>query len=372
MEVGENLVISDRAHLILPHHQRPGGALRGAAGQRKIGTTLRGHRAGLRGQGGPPRRHAWATCCGRRRCPSKLAEARRHYEQVLPRRGPRRPRWTGSGWWPSCGLRRAAPRPHHGRLAACCTGRWLEGCSVLFEGAQATLLDIDHGTYPFVTSSATVAGGAATGTGRAAHADRRRARRRQGLLHARRHRALPDRGRRARRGDAARARAASTAPPPAGRGAAAGSTRWRCATRCGSTASTPSPSPSSTCSTSCEEIPVCTGYRFEGEPLDELPADLAVLEALRAGLRDAARVEDADRRRRATGPICRRDARRYVERLAELVGHRDRHRLDRARPRADHHPRPRAPSRAGSTDGPQVAPPRVLPSATGLPGATRP
>src|SRR5260221_11548266 len=40
-----------------------------------------------------------------------------------------------------------------------------DGKSVLFEGAQATMLDLDHGTYPFVTSSNPVASGAATGTG---------------------------------------------------------------------------------------------------------------------------------------------------------------------------------------------------------------
>jgi adenylosuccinate synthase len=40
-----------------------------------------------------------------------------------------------------------------------------DGKRVLFEGAHATLLDIDHGTYPFVTSSPTVAGGATTGIG---------------------------------------------------------------------------------------------------------------------------------------------------------------------------------------------------------------
>src|SRR4029434_1778452 len=40
-----------------------------------------------------------------------------------------------------------------------------EGRSILLEGAQATLLDVDHGTYPFVTSSNTVAGGAIIGTG---------------------------------------------------------------------------------------------------------------------------------------------------------------------------------------------------------------
>ncbi len=50
------------------------------------------------------------------------------------------------------------------------TGRLLnrtlaEGGSIMFEGAQGTMLDIDHGTYPFVTSSSATAGGAATGTG---------------------------------------------------------------------------------------------------------------------------------------------------------------------------------------------------------------
>jgi adenylosuccinate synthase len=40
-----------------------------------------------------------------------------------------------------------------------------QGCNLLFEGAQGALLDIDHGTFPYVTSSSTTAGGAATGSG---------------------------------------------------------------------------------------------------------------------------------------------------------------------------------------------------------------
>src|SRR5437773_1265744 len=44
--------------------------------------------------------------------------------------------------------------------------RWMEaGSSVLFEGAQGTMLDLDHGTYPFITSSSTTSGGACTGSG---------------------------------------------------------------------------------------------------------------------------------------------------------------------------------------------------------------
>jgi adenylosuccinate synthase len=41
----------------------------------------------------------------------------------------------------------------------------IDGCNILFEGAQGALLDIDHGTYPYVTSSTTTAGGAASGSG---------------------------------------------------------------------------------------------------------------------------------------------------------------------------------------------------------------
>ena len=69
------------------------------------------------------------------------------------------------------------------------TGRLLngilrEGGSVMFEGAQGTMLDIDHGTYPFVTSSSATAGGAATGTGVGPTAIGTVDRRYQGLCHA--------------------------------------------------------------------------------------------------------------------------------------------------------------------------------------------
>src|SRR5579871_1942773 len=49
--------------------------------------------------------------------------------------------------------------------AALLAGAMAQGKRILFEGAQGTMLDIDHGTYPFVTSSSATAGGAATGTG---------------------------------------------------------------------------------------------------------------------------------------------------------------------------------------------------------------
>ncbi|MCU0606959.1 MAG: adenylosuccinate synthase [Candidatus Edwardsbacteria bacterium] len=56
-------------------------------------------------------------------------------------------------------------RPHVTDTALLLAGLMAKGRTVLFEGAQGTFLDIDYGTYPYVTSSSTIAGGAATGTG---------------------------------------------------------------------------------------------------------------------------------------------------------------------------------------------------------------
>ena len=52
-----------------------------------------------------------------------------------------------------------------GDVAETLYGMQARGCNILFEGAQGAMLDIDHGTYPFVTSSNTIAGGAACGSG---------------------------------------------------------------------------------------------------------------------------------------------------------------------------------------------------------------
>ncbi len=99
---------------------------------------------------------------------------------------------------------------------------------MLFEGAQGTFLDVDHGTYPFVTSSNCVAGAACTGAGvgptRIDHV--------LGITKAYTTRVgggpVPDRGHGAG-GERLRETAPSSARPRAARGAAAGSTRWCCA-----------------------------------------------------------------------------------------------------------------------------------------------
>ena len=67
-----------------------------------------------------------------------------------------------------------------------------KGKRILFEGAQGTHLDIDHGTFPYVTSSNTVAGNACCGTGVGPSADPIGGRDLQGLYDAGRRRTLPD------------------------------------------------------------------------------------------------------------------------------------------------------------------------------------
>ena len=56
-------------------------------------------------------------------------------------------------------------KPYVADCVALLNGALKQGKSLLFEGAQGTILDVDHGTYPFVTSSNTVAGAACTGSG---------------------------------------------------------------------------------------------------------------------------------------------------------------------------------------------------------------
>ena len=103
---------------------------------------------------------------------------------------------------------------------------------VVFEGAQGTLLDIDHGTYPFVTSSNPVAGAACVGAGRRARSRSTRcgASRRPTAPAWAPARSRPSCTTRWATGCARPG--TSSAPPPAAPAAAAGWTWWRCATRC--------------------------------------------------------------------------------------------------------------------------------------------
>src|SRR5712691_8793320 len=158
-----NLFISKNAHLIMPYHPALDRASEAKLGARRIGTT---------GKGVGPAYVDKAARVGirmadllderlfREKLEANIAEKNRllreiydaptfAVEEILG------PYLRYAGW--------LAP---YITDTALLLSRWVDaGYSVLFEGAQGTMLDIDHGTYPYITSSSTTAGGAVTGTG---------------------------------------------------------------------------------------------------------------------------------------------------------------------------------------------------------------
>jgi len=162
IEVSGRLLMSEKAHIILPHHialDRWREAC--ATGGTKIGTT---------GRGIGPAYEMKAARMGIRlgdlKHPESLSDRiRQGYDEVRILLG-------GKGELPPLEkivedlLRIASPLlPCIGNAQEHLFKAWKQGESILFEGAQATLLDIDHGTYPFVTSSNCSLGGLFTGTG---------------------------------------------------------------------------------------------------------------------------------------------------------------------------------------------------------------
>jgi len=156
------LFISTRAQVILPTHVALDQAREASRGEGKIGTTARGigpayeskaARTGLR--------------CGDLESAGleeKLEIHRRHVAPQLADLGAEEPPPVAE-LAELCRRWGRELRPFL-RDTSVLLNRWIDdGDGVLFEGAQGTLLDLDHGTYPFVTSSSSTAGGAATGTG---------------------------------------------------------------------------------------------------------------------------------------------------------------------------------------------------------------
>jgi adenylosuccinate synthase len=158
----DNLRIAENATLILPLHRELDALREAAAGDGKIGTTKRGI--------GP----AYEDKVGRRAIRvmdlQDLQSLKPKIERILAhhnplRRGLGEPEISADAL---CGeLTAIAPRllPFVDTVWALLDRERRAGKRILFEGAQGALLDIDHGTYPFVTSSNTVAAQAATGSG---------------------------------------------------------------------------------------------------------------------------------------------------------------------------------------------------------------
>ena len=158
----ENLIISDRAHVVLPIHKEIDAAQEEALGEHKIGTTK---------QGIGPTYADKARRIGIRMI--DLADADR-LRKVLEARITTANDELARLGWPKAdpkvtmdAVMAAADvlRPHITNTIPAINKAIKDGKTVLFEGAQGAMLDIDFGTYPFVTSSNTSAGGCCTGSG---------------------------------------------------------------------------------------------------------------------------------------------------------------------------------------------------------------
>ena len=163
VKVDGNLFVSNRAHVILPYHRLIELAAENAPGRVKIGTTSRGigptyeDKMGRRGLRVADlldlkllRTHIENAC----REKNMIAHALFNSEPLDPDK-----------MYEEYAAASAKIAPFVRDTAVLLNQALNQGKSIVFEGAQGTMLDIDHGTYPFVTSSSSTSGGAATGSG---------------------------------------------------------------------------------------------------------------------------------------------------------------------------------------------------------------
>ena len=162
IEVGDRLLISDKAHVILPYHRELEVLAEARRGDRRIGTTSRGIGPSYEDKVG--RRGIRIADLGDASDDGPLAAAIR--ENVSARN--RAIEGAETDWHTlHADVRAFWSRLEHwvGDASLFLTAAMQAGQCVLFEGAQGTMLDIDHGTYPFVSSSSGTAGGICTGLG---------------------------------------------------------------------------------------------------------------------------------------------------------------------------------------------------------------
>jgi len=166
VQVDGNLFLSETAHLVFPYHRELDHQREALKGKNKIGTTKRGigpaygdkaARTGLR----------VIDLIHPERFAERLQIKIRENNEILKAFGAKplsfkkvHEQYRAAGDYLKPFVANTVVLLHR----AC-----RRGANILFEGAQGTFLDIDHGTYPFVTSSNTTAGGACTGSGVAPH-----------------------------------------------------------------------------------------------------------------------------------------------------------------------------------------------------------
>jgi adenylosuccinate synthase len=160
--IGDNLFVSETAQLVFPYHRLLDEVREAQKGKRKIGTTKRGigpayadkvARTGLR----------VVELLSPERFSEKLRRKVRENNEILKALGARPLSFARiDAEYRACARRL---RPHIADTVTMLNKAVRDGKNILCEGAQGTMLDIDFGTFPFVTSSNATAGGACTGTG---------------------------------------------------------------------------------------------------------------------------------------------------------------------------------------------------------------
>ena len=162
VKVGDNLVVSETAHLVFPYHRELDAQREVLKGKNKIGTTKRGigpaygdkaARVGLR----------MIDLLNHERFEGKLSRRIKENNEVLRALGAKPLSFKSV----LAEYRKAGNylKPFVANTVVLLHDAMRRGKDILFEGAQGTFLDLDHGTYPYVTSSNTTAGGACTGSG---------------------------------------------------------------------------------------------------------------------------------------------------------------------------------------------------------------
>ena len=162
IRIGGNLFLSETAHVVFPYHRELDAQRESFKGKNKIGTTKRGigpaygdkaARTGLR----------VLDLINPERFKEQLALKIKENNEVLKAFGAQplsfkkvHAEYRAAGDY---------LKPFVANTVVLLHQAMRRGADILFEGAQGTFLDIDHGTYPFVTSSNTTAGGACTGSG---------------------------------------------------------------------------------------------------------------------------------------------------------------------------------------------------------------
>jgi adenylosuccinate synthase len=163
VRVDGNLFVSNRAQVILPYHRMIEMGAENAPGRVKIGTTSRGigpayedkmGRRGLRVADLLDSHLLRSTIENACREKNMIAHALFNSEPL-----------DADSMYREYATAAEQIAPFVTDTAALINHAIQDGESVMFEGAQGTMLDIDHGTYPFVTSSSATSGGASTGTG---------------------------------------------------------------------------------------------------------------------------------------------------------------------------------------------------------------